>query len=109
MLSTTTYTAPITGDDSATRGFRDVAVALNPVLTTPLINGNLVTSLTIPASGKLVVAHKLGRPARGFFVTNADANVSQPYAVAADQKTPNGGIVLTFDTGAGATVDVWVF
>lgn len=96
-------------DDKLSRVQSNIVTALDPVLATPILDGNLVQNLTIPVGGKLLVPHQLGRPAVGAFVVMADAPVSVPYAVSGEQFATSGGIVLTFDTGAGAMVSLWVF
>lgn len=98
-------------DEQLSRSLDNVASALNPVLETPLLDGVLVGPLVVPASLLLTVPHGLGRPARGFFVANATAAYGVPFAVpgAAAQPSPNGAIVLTFPSGAGASLTFWVF
>lgn len=98
-------------DEQLSRSLNNVASALNPVLETPLLDGVLVGPLVVPASLRLVVSHGLGRPARGFLVANATAAYGVPYATpgVAAQPSPNGAIVLTFPSGAGASITLWVF
>jgi hypothetical protein len=109
MITQKSFTAPITNNDDANRGFARVRDTLNPVLQTALLDGVLTASLTIPSSGKLVVPHGLGRTARGWLVTSANAAVALPYALSADQTSASNALVLTFSSGAGATVSLWVF
>lgn len=96
-------------DNTLSRIQNNTANALNPVLLTPIIDGVLAQRLTIPANGKLTVSHGLGRVALGAIVVLASAAVSTPTTLVADQTAPLGAIVLTFSSGAGATVNVWVF
>lgn len=96
-------------DDKLSRIQQNIADALNPVLETPTLDCVLVTGLTIPAGGKLVVPHRMGRAALGVYVVLASAAVALPYALPADQTAPTGSIVLTFSSGAGAIVSLVVF
>lgn len=109
MLSQKNLSQLNVDDDKLNRIQTNVATVLDPVLATPIIDGVLVQNLTIPASGVLVVPHNLGRKALGIMVVMASAAVSMPYALPANQGTPTGGIVLTFSSGAGALVNIWVF
>lgn len=97
------------GDDTLQRFQANIQTPVEALLQTPIVDGTLVTGQTIPASGKLTVAHGLGRRANGVLVVGASAQVSLPYMVPADQTSPNGAVVLSFTGGAGATVSLWVF
>ncbi len=96
-------------DEEIARVQTNITEAVDAVMATPILDGLLVQRVVIPTSGKLTVSHKLGRAAAGVMVVMASAAVSVPYALAADQTAPNGAIVLTFSTGAGATISLWVF
>lgn len=109
MITQKTLNQVNISDSTLARFQLNVASALNPVLLAQVLDGRLIQNLTIPASGKLVVPHGFGRPALGVQVVMASAATSVPYALSADQTAPNGSIVLTFTTGAGAVVSVWVF
>lgn len=109
MLNIKSLSQITTTEETENRIQGNIAAALNPVLQTPVLDGTLVERLVIPAGGKLTVAHGLGRPALGALVVDASAAVSNPYRLTADQTSPNGAAVLTFATGAGATVSLWVF
>lgn len=96
-------------DDSLQRFQHNVQIPMEALLQTPILDGTLVIGQTIPASGKLLVAHGLGRKANGVLVVGASAQVSLPYQVPAEQTSPNGAVMLSFTSGAGATVSLWVF
>lgn len=109
MLTTKTFAAVTTQDPTLTKVQSNLSTVLNPVLQTSLLDGVLLQNQTITTGGKLVASHGLGRAAQGVIVVMANATVSTPYAIANEQTTPTGAIRLTFDTGAGATVSLWVF
>lgn len=109
MLTTKNFVSVSTQDDDVDRMQVNISNAVDPVLNTEILDGVLLTGLTIPASLKLVAAHGLGRPADGYAVVASSAAVSLPYAVAAEQTTPNGAVVLSFSSGAGAVISLWVF
>lgn len=98
-------------DEQLSRSLDNVASALNPVLACPLLDGVLVGPLTVPASLLLTVPHGLGRPALGFLVVRATAQYAPPFVlpVTPAQPSPNGAVVLTFPSGAGAALTFWVF
>lgn len=96
-------------DDELNRYMHTVADAVEPVLQTAVLDGNLIERQVVPATLKLVVPHGLGRRPRGFWLAASNANCGQPYALPADQTAPTGALVLTFPSGAGATVSVWVY
>lgn len=109
MLTTKSIAQINVTDDSLSRIQNNTAAAVNPVLNVPILDGTLVQNLTIPASGKLTVAHGLGRQAIGYIIIKASAALPNPYVLVADQTAPNGAIVLTFASGAGTTLSAWVF
>ncbi len=68
MLNQKSVTSLNLKDDTITRMQTNILDALNPLLQTPILDGVLVQGLTIPASGKLVVSHGLGRRALGVLI-----------------------------------------
>lgn len=109
MLTSKSLTQLTVTDNVLGRIQSNVAAVLNPVLQTPIVDGVLLQRKTIPASGKLTASHGLGRQALGAIVVLSSAAVAVPYVLPADQTAPNGAIVLTFASGAGATINLWVF
>lgn len=109
MLTQTSLNIFNLEDDKINRAFQAVITAVDPVLKTPVLNGVLVSALVIPPSGDLVVSHGLGRPARGYMIVYANGATSVPYVTATKQYNANNALVLTFGTGAGVTVSIWVF
>lgn len=109
MLTTKNFVSIAHEDDDISRIQNNISNAVDPVLNTEIVDGILLTDLTIPASLKLVAPHGLGRPAQGYMVVYATAAVPAPYAVPADQTTPSGAVVLSFSSGAGAKISLWVF
>lgn len=84
--------------------------ALNPVLATPLIDGNLLQNLTIPSTLILTVPHGLNRVPLGFLVVNANgAYGDPPWALLAEQINATKNLVLRFSSGSGVKISLWVF
>ena len=96
-------------DDKLGRIQQNIADTLDPVLATPILDGVHMQRQTIPATLKLSLGHGLGRPALGYFITYANQPVPPPFALLADQTNPAGALVLSFSSGAGATISVWIF
>lgn len=69
----------------------------------PFINGRLIEGQVL-ASGANVINHKLGRPAKGYFVTSKSANVGiwNDYPIASDT-------TITIQASGAVTIDLWVF
>ncbi len=96
-------------DDKLQRIQQNVSDTYDPALNTPILDGTLLQRQVIPTSLKLTLGHGLGRPAQGYIVVYADRALPAPYALQADQTNPNGALVLSFSSGAGATISIWVF
>lgn len=80
----------------------NVAQALVPVLSNPLLNGRLIEGVFLSTSAATPVEHKLGRRALGYIVVakNASATVY------------NGDIndnYIQIITDVNCTVSLWVF
>ena len=94
-----------------------ITLALRKLYATiALINGRLLTTsatangqsvpLVLTAGKDNAVQHSLGRPARGWFVVNANAAATL-YQSASTNPAPNQQILLV--TSATVTVSLWVF
>lgn len=81
------------------------ASQLNPLLATPIIDGNLLEGIDI-SSGSNVVNHKLGRKLRGWIIVRIDG-VAVIYDTQATNQTPE--LTLTLTSDAAVTVSLWVF
>lgn len=109
MLTTKALKPLLVKDVQTNKAHDQIAAALNPVLATPILDGVQLIAQKIGANGKLVASHNLGRAATSWHVGASNAPTSVPYAVPADQKAPTQAVVLTFATGAGATITLWVY
>lgn len=81
------------------------ATALNPVVANPLVQGQLLTNITL-ANGNSVINHKLGRKLQGWFVVgiNGPATI---YDTQAGNQMPE--LTLNLISNATCTVALWVF
>ena len=77
----------------------------NAIQTKQLLDGKLITGVTLTTAQATEVSHGLGKPIRGWIVVskNADANIY----VASASVTPNFTFLLT--TTANVDVSLWVF
>lgn len=89
---------------------QNVGAVLNPLLNIPVVNGNLITSLVVPASLILTVPHGLGRVPLGYFVVSASGDYGNPpWSLSGDQTNATRNLILRFSSGAGVTLKLWVF
>jgi hypothetical protein len=81
------------------------ASELNPVLANPLVQGQLLKSVSLVA-GQNIVNHKLGRALQGWVVTRIRASATL-YDQQDANKTP--GLTLVLQASAPVVVDLYVF
>lgn len=81
------------------------ASILNPVIDSPLINGQLLTDIPL-AVGSNSISHRLGRRLKGWIVVGIDG-VAQIYDTQASNQMPQ--LTLTLTSDASVTVALWVF
>jgi hypothetical protein len=79
------------------------AATLNPVLSNPVINGNLISKLHV-GSGNNVINHGLNRKIQGYAVVRSSANVT---FYDADSSQPTLTFVLI--ASGAATISLYVF
>lgn len=79
------------------------ASSLNPVLINPLVNGLLISGVSLKSSAPTVVNHTLGRQMQGWVLADqtADAVVWR--------SAPLNNLTLTLSTSADTSVSLWVF
>ena len=79
------------------------ASTLNPLLSLPILNGNMIEGISLTATTPLVVNHLLQRMPHGWFLTdnNADAVVWRSAAFT--------NLTITLESSANTTVSIWVF
>lgn len=75
---------------------------LNPILSNPLIQGNLLEKVVL-AIGATVISHKLGRKPQGWIITDINASATVYRSAAFNDLT------LTLTSSAVATVNLYIF
>lgn len=81
------------------------AASLNPVLSNPLVDGNLLQGVVL-ASGNNVINHGLGRKLQGYIVVLKSANVT----IYDTQSTnPHPELTLILVASGAATISVYCF
>lgn len=94
----------------------NVRKTLEPVVQTPLLDGNWIQSVVLSgAGGEVRISHKLGRPYRGYIVTrvicpsppSGGAGLVINEQVGAN---PNPALYLVLQyVGAAVSMDIWIF
>jgi hypothetical protein len=79
--------------------------ALDPVLANLLINGQLLSSVTLQ-NGTTAVNHKLGRLPQGWFVVSPQGPSGNVYQAS---QQPNPTLTLSLVNNAVLITDLWVF
>lgn len=87
-----------------------VATVLRQISLSPIIDGNLLTGVSIAAStaSASVVSHKLGRRALGFIVIKRTTS-AVVYESATVSSNKDKFLHLNNSSTASVTVDLWVF
>lgn len=78
---------------------------LNPVLANLLVNGQLLSNITL-INGTTVVNHKLGRPILGWFITSPQGPFGNVYQTSYQ---PNPSLTISLTNNASLITDLWVF
>jgi len=81
------------------------ASILNPLLTSPLVNGLLLTDISLKA-GTTSINHKLGRNLIGWFIVGING-AAEVYDKQASNQTPQ--LTLQLVSNAAVTVNLYVF
>lgn len=81
------------------------ATELDPVITNPLVQGQLLTGIAL-ANGTTVVNHRLGRKLIGWFIVGI-TGAATVYDNQAANQHPDLTLSLTSD--AAVTCNLWVF
>ncbi len=79
------------------------ASQLNPILANQLIQGNLLTGITLAATTPLAINHLLQRMMVGWFI------VDQNSSAIIWRTQPFNSINLTLESSANTTLNLWVF
>ena len=78
------------------------AAQLNPVIANPLVNGQLIQSISLVASTPLVIRHSLGQNPQGWLLTDTSAD-STVWRDAWNDKS------ITLEASADTTIGIWIF
>lgn len=78
------------------------AAQLNPVLSLPILDGNLIEGIAL-INGTTVINHLLARLQRGWVITDINAGA------AVYRSAPYNSSTLTLTSGASCTISLWVF
>lgn len=76
--------------------------ALDPVLANLLLQGNLISNITLN-NGVTVINHKLGRMQLGWFLTD-NTGIATIY-----RSQPFNNLTLTLTSNASEVVSIWCF
>lgn len=130
MLTEKSLTITATPDNvPLTRVQQRVSEALNPVLTTPILDGvlikNYVATTRDASQNSVTLVHNLGRPALGSLLVAYNTRQSYSYntysyitpqpldGTGQSSPTPNSSLVIRFTQPgipvAGDTMSFWVF
>ena len=94
------------GTEAEFRAQSNVEQALASVGTSIITNGTYIEGIFLANTGSVPVAHKLGRPWRGYIVCKNNAN-ALVYDVENSGNDESKFITLT--ASAGTRVSLWVF
>lgn len=81
------------------------ASLLNPLLASPIVNGQLLTGIAL-INGTTIVNHKLGRKIQGYIVVGSSAAATIHDSQATNQMPQ---LTLQLISNAATTVALWVF
>ena len=81
------------------------ATALNPVVESPIVKGQLLTGIDLIV-GDNSVNHKLGRKLQGWIIVGIDG-LASIYDTQASNQMPN--LTLNLVSDGEVTVNMWVF
>lgn len=84
---------------------QNITQALNPMLKNPLLNGYILTEISL-AAGANIIEHGLGRPLIGWFLVRRRANESV-YDTQDSNTSPSTTLQLT--ASGAVVVDIYVF
>jgi hypothetical protein len=79
------------------------ASILNPVIATPILNGNQISDIVLKASIPLAVNHLLQRMPQGWILTDNTANAVIWRSAALNNLT------ITLESSADTTISIWVY
>ncbi len=79
------------------------AAELNPILALPILNGNLLTNISLAASVPLAINHLLPRMPQGWILIDNTADTSVWRTRDFSQYT------ITLEASADTTISLWVF
>lgn len=76
---------------------------INPVLALPMLNGNMISTISLVTSTPQAINHLLQRKPQGWFLMDntADAVVWR--------SAPFNDLSITLESSANTTISIWVF
>lgn len=79
------------------------AQSLNTVMLNPLLQGKIITAISLLATTPLVINHGLGRTLVGWLLTDNTANA------VVWRTSPINSQTITLEASATTTISLWVF
>jgi hypothetical protein len=95
-----------TGDPVLQRLQDNIAISLNPLVTSPTLNTQVLKSVSL-SSGTNVINHKLGRNLQGWKITRMRDTFSQIYD--SQDSNPNPTKTLILNSSVNVVIDIEVF
>lgn len=80
------------------------ASQLNPVISNPLIAGNLFKNVVL-SSGSNTINHKLDRAYQGYLISGMHGSFIQLF----DTPSPMPDKTLVLNASASGSIDIWIF
>ncbi len=79
------------------------SATLNPIISLPILNGNMITDIVLVANVAQSINHLLQRMPQGWFLTDNTANTAVWRTLALNQYT------ITLESSVNTTISIWVF
>lgn len=76
---------------------------LNPIISLPILNGNLINNISLIASVPLVINHLLQRNPQGWFTIDNQSNAVVWRAA------PFTNLNIVLESSADTTISIWIF
>jgi hypothetical protein len=93
-------------DDNINKVQDNVQLALNPIINSPIINGILLSNITLTSGQDNIIEHKLGRELRGYLVVKKSAN-SNIWDLQDINKLSR--LTLNLQCSTNCVISLWVF
>lgn len=86
-----------------------VRVMLEPLAQTVILDGNLISNISLAGPSPVIVAHKLNRAYKGYFVTRANGALQVWDENGLNTSTTNTTQLNLSFSGTATTFSLWVF